>query len=263
MARIGVFGGPVASVDPPVLPLIYCVEDQAGPCCSVHVFCAPGIHDFLIPCCCLGTSIREEIRQSENLTLTTILRFAIENAFRFEDFTDEELLKILNLKLKSQDLDATDDAKAVAIEVLSRGRNRPNFGNAGEVENQLGLAKGRHQLRQSAKQPSERSSDIVFEPQDFDPDYNRAAHASTNLEKLFEDVVGCEDIIAKLGGYQQIAQSMKKKGLDARGMIPTNFLFKGPPGTFGNYPKLSGPNSILQARERLPQPERWAKYTTI
>ena len=141
-------------------------------------------------------------------------------------------MKILGLKLKSQDLEATDDAKAVAIEVLSRGRNRPNFGNAGEVENQLTAAKGRHQLRQSAKKPSERPSDIVFEPQDFDPDHDRGAHASTNLAKLFEDVVGCEEVVAKLSGYQQIAQGMKAKGMDARGEIPTNFLFKGPPGTF-------------------------------
>ena len=169
--------------------------------------------------------------------LTITVRFAIENAFRFEDFTDDELLKILNLKLDSQDLEATDKAKVVAVEVLSRGRNRPNFGNGGEVENQLGLAKGRYQLRHSATKPSDRPSDIVFEPQDFDPEYDRAMHASTNLDKLFEDVVGCENIIAKLSGYQQIAQGMKSKGLDPRGMVPTNFLFKGPPGRFLNQYK--------------------------
>ena len=164
-------------------------------------------------------------------TLTIVARFAIENAFRFEDFTDEELLEILNLKLKSQDLQATDEAKSVAIDVLSRGRNRPNFGNAGEVENQLGLAKDRHQRRQSAKDASERSPHIVFELRDFDPDYNREAHASANMDTLFKGVVGCEDVIVKLKGYQQVARGMKAQGRDPRGMIPTNFLFKGPPGT--------------------------------
>lgn len=158
-------------------------------------------------------------------------RFAIENAFRFEDFTNDELLEILDLKLKSQDLQATDEAKAVAIEVLSRGRNRPNFGNAGEVENQLGLAKDRHQRRQSSEKAAEQSSDIVFEPEDFDPDYNRGANASANMDKLFEDVVGCENVILKLRGYQQMARGMKAQGLEARGEIPTTFLFKGPPGT--------------------------------
>ncbi len=61
------------------------------------------------------------------------LRFAIESAFHFEDFDNGELLEILDLKMRHQDLDATPEAKSVAIEVLSRGRNRPNFGNAGEV----------------------------------------------------------------------------------------------------------------------------------
>ena len=164
-------------------------------------------------------------------TLIVMGRFAIENAFRFEDFTNDELLEILNLKLKSQDLQATDEAKSVAIDVLSRGRNRPNFGNAGEIENQLGLAKDRHQRRQSAKDTSKRSPHIVFEPIDFDPDYNREAQASANMDTLFEGVVGCEDVILKLKGYQQVARGMKAQGRDPRGMIPTNFLFKGPPGT--------------------------------
>lgn len=65
--------------------------------------------------------------------LIGVARFAIESAFHFEDFSDDELLEILELKMRHQDLDATPKAKAVAIEVLSRGRNRPNFGNAGEV----------------------------------------------------------------------------------------------------------------------------------
>ena len=62
-----------------------------------------------------------------------VSRFAFESAFRFDDFTDSELLEILNMKMKNQDLEASENAKSVAIEVLSRARNRPNFGNAGEV----------------------------------------------------------------------------------------------------------------------------------
>lgn len=161
-----------------------------------------------------------------------MLRFAIDNAFNFEDFTDQELLEILELKLKHQDLAANKEAKSVAIEVLSRARVRPNFGNAGEVENLLSSAKGRWQTRQSAKPSTDQSFDVIFEPQDFDPEFDRGSHASTNLQKLFEDVVGCEGIVAKLEGYQQMRQAMKARGISSRGMIPTNFLFKGPPGTF-------------------------------
>jgi AAA lid domain len=167
-------------------------------------------------------------------------RFAIENAFHFEDFTDAELLEVLNLKLKGQDLGATDSAKGVAIEVLSRSRNRTNFGNAGEVENLLGQAKGRYQTRQSSLPANERGPHIIFEPQDFDPDFNRNAHASTNLQRLFEDVVGCGDIIRRLGEYQRLATALKARGKDPRGEISTNWVFKGPPGMWecGCYLRL-------------------------
>lgn len=58
-------------------------------------------------------------------------RFAIEDAFTFQDFTNGQLRQILELKLKQQDLDATEDAKDVACEKLGRERDRSNFGNGG------------------------------------------------------------------------------------------------------------------------------------
>lgn len=168
--------------------------------------------------------------QPQNVNPGLSRRFAIDDAFHFENFSDSELLEILNLKLKNQDLGATDAAKNVAIEVLSRARHRPNFGNAGEVENLLTQAKGRYQTRQASLPFEDRSLDIVFEPQDFDSNFDRDANASDNLSKLFEDVVGCERIVQKLGEYQQIARAMKARNMDMRDQIPTNFIFKGPPG---------------------------------
>ena len=156
-------------------------------------------------------------------------RFAIENAFTFEDFEESQLMQILDYKLKDQDLSATDDAKRVAQDLLSRMKNRPNFGNAGEVENMLGLAKARYQNRMASIPPYKRAK-VMFEPQDFDPDYKRDQNASANLTKLFEDVVGCENVISRLENYQKIARVMKAQGLDMRSQIPSNFIFKGPPG---------------------------------
>lgn len=154
-------------------------------------------------------------------------RFAIEDAFDFEDFSDPELRQILDYKLKNQQLAATDAAKDTAIDVLGRSRDRPNFGNAGEVENLLAQAKKRYQTRRSDQN---HCVDIVFEPQDFDPEHDRIENASNNLYRLFEDVIGCEAIIQKLAGFQEIVRKLKKNGKDVRGKIPMNFLFKGPPG---------------------------------
>jgi hypothetical protein len=156
-------------------------------------------------------------------------RFAIEDAFMFEDFTEPQLEEILERKLKDQDLGATEKAKQVALGLLSRRKNRPNFGNGGEVENMLTFAKDRY-LKRQASQPSHLSLDIVFEPEDFDPNWDRDQHAAANLAQLFEDMVGCEAVIQKLGDYQNMAQGMKASGLDMRKQIPTSFIFKGPPG---------------------------------
>jgi len=150
-------------------------------------------------------------------------RFAIENAFHFHDYNDAELMEALEWKLKDQQLTATDEAKRVAIEVLSRARNRPNFGNIGEVENILSSAKTRYQERTTLP-------NAPFEPQDFDPDHRRNENAATNLAALFKDVIASEAVVEKLRKFQIMAQTCREKGMDPREMIPTNFVFKGPPG---------------------------------
>ncbi|KIK99652.1 hypothetical protein PAXRUDRAFT_30364 [Paxillus rubicundulus Ve08.2h10] len=157
-------------------------------------------------------------------------RFAIENAFVFEDFTESQLMEIFDYKLKKQDLDATDKAKQVARDLLSRMKARPNFGNAHEVDDLLELSKDRYQKRMSSVPPHRRSG-IVFEPEDIDPDFNRSQNASADITKMLEGLVGCDDVVQKLRQYQRIARRMKAKGLDIRTQIPSNFVFKGPPCT--------------------------------
>lgn len=109
---------------------------------------------------------------------------------------------------------------------------RPNFCNAGEVDNLLGLAKARYQ-KPMALSPVFQTMDITFKPQDFDPDFARSQVASENLNKIFADVVGCVEVKEKLGEYQTVALEMRASGVDMheiREVIPTSFIFKGPPG---------------------------------
>lgn len=173
-------------------------------------------------------------------------RFAIEDAFRFEDFTTDELSAILHLKMSQQDLQATDSAKRVAVGALDRMSKfsafacghaskglsastelRPNFGNGGDVENLLSKAKTHYLSRH--RRNSQALENIVFEAVDFDPDYDRALHATTRLEALFSDTVGCEDIIAQLKQVQRTASLARKRGQDLGDLISTTYVFKGPP----------------------------------
>lgn len=154
-------------------------------------------------------------------------RFPLESAFVFEDFSDAELREILDLKLKGIGFDATDQAKKVAMDVIQRARNRPNFGNAGEVDIVLDRAKGLHQKHMSA---GKSANFDIFDAIDFDPDFDRGERAATNLPALFQDVVGCDDLIKQIQGYQTTAANMKALGMDPREQLPFSFLFKGPPG---------------------------------
>ncbi|KAJ8061743.1 hypothetical protein OCU04_009540 [Sclerotinia nivalis] len=158
-------------------------------------------------------------------------RFPVENAFSFENFSIDELEKILRSKLEHHVLEATEEAIKVAMDVLQKASTRLNFGNGGEVENLIASARTNYQLRASKTPVEERSGKWVFQPEDFDPEYDRGRSANANLQKLFGDVIGCENIVKQLGQYQKVCQAMKARNIDPRKYIPTNFVFKGPPGT--------------------------------
>ncbi|TGZ81267.1 hypothetical protein EX30DRAFT_371621 [Ascodesmis nigricans] len=64
-------------------------------------------------------------------------RFAIENRFRFQDYTVSQLMNILNLKVSQQHLKPTTSALAVAEMTFVREKMRPNFSNGGDVDNLL------------------------------------------------------------------------------------------------------------------------------
>ncbi|KAF8065347.1 P-loop containing nucleoside triphosphate hydrolase protein [Lyophyllum atratum] len=157
--------------------------------------------------CVLLLGYEKEMKEMfQNVNPGLSRRFAIEDAFKFEDFTYDELLEILNLKLEI----------------------RPNFGNGGEVENVIGKAKANYMTRNRG---SSDLGDIVFQPVDFDPSFDRAQHAGDKLVELFKDVVGCDEIVTKLRSIQKTALSAKRRGQDVGDLVPTTFVFKGPPGT--------------------------------
>ncbi|KIY65706.1 P-loop containing nucleoside triphosphate hydrolase protein [Cylindrobasidium torrendii FP15055 ss-10] len=156
-------------------------------------------------------------------------RFSIEDAFKFEDFTTTELGEILDLKMAQGDLKATPDARSVALDVLERAKLRPNFGNGGDVENLLGKAKTNFTQRHRGNRKA--LEYIVFEPVDFDAQVNRTAMADSNLDDLFKDTIGSDDLVERLRTIQKTGAMAKKRGEKVSELVPTTFVFKGPPGT--------------------------------
>jgi hypothetical protein len=170
----------------------------------------------------------EEMFQMVNPGLTR--RFPLDSAFTFEDFSDNEMGQILDLKLSQQGFDTTSEGRRVALEVLNRARNRPNFGNAGEVDILLNLAKINQQRRLSSSKRLQKATTSTLLPGDFDADFDRADRTETNIPLLFDGVIGCEEIIKKLEGYRLTVKNMRSLGMDPKEQVPFNFLFRGPPG---------------------------------
>lgn len=171
----------------------------------------------------------EEMFQKVNPGLAR--RFPLSSAFEFQDFSDEELRSILDWKLQAQGFTASEEARKVAMEVISRSRNQQNFGNAGEINILLDRAKEAQQIRLNELEANTRTS-LVTELQavDFDPDHNRQDRAESNIRDGFTDFVGADALIAKFQAYQRIALNSKDMGLDPKEQIPFNFIFRGPPG---------------------------------
>ncbi|KAK0761113.1 hypothetical protein N5P37_006059 [Trichoderma harzianum] len=157
-------------------------------------------------------------------------RFPLEEAFRFHDYDDNRLQEILDIKMEEDGIRASPEAMKVAAELLCRARDRPNFGNGGDVVNFLNQAKVRHRERMS-KITDVDAMDIVLEPEDFDPEYNRGATAADRCRALFNGLIGFEDTIQRFQTYQRIAENLRRNDKDPRGIIPFTYIFKGPPGT--------------------------------
>ncbi|KAK3117363.1 hypothetical protein LTR53_001353 [Teratosphaeriaceae sp. CCFEE 6253] len=168
----------------------------------------------------------EEMMQNANPGLRR--RFSPDSGFVFDDFDNAELAVIFDNKLKAIGFKATPKAREVALEMLQRARNRSNFGNAGEIDKLLNDTKMRQQQRTSRDSVAD---PMTLEAHDFDPDFARGERATTNIAMLFQDVIGCDGIVAQLQGYQRVAANMKALDMDPRDQLPFTFLFRGPPDT--------------------------------
>ncbi|PYH69895.1 P-loop containing nucleoside triphosphate hydrolase protein [Aspergillus vadensis CBS 113365] len=155
-------------------------------------------------------------------------RFPLEEAFHFQDYSVDQLAMILDLKMSHDELEATDQAREVALELLARARDRPNFGGGGDVENLLGKAEMAFYKR--VRGVKNRKGKKI-EASDFDPEHDRALKGSKACDSLLSSMIGMDSIISLFRSYQKVSSGMRLQGIDPRPYIPFAFVFKGPPGT--------------------------------
>eukprot|EP00834_Sanchytrium_tribonematis_P005090 NODE_287_length_10726_cov_0.240614.p1 type:complete len:1727 gc:universal NODE_287_length_10726_cov_0.240614:1929-7109(+) len=143
-------------------------------------------------------------------------RFNMNNAFVFDDYNDIELMQILNLKLKQRDIVCSTQIQQVAVQVLSKQRNKKNFGNGGAVESLISEA-----LLRMSNRKAEDLAEF-----DFDPEFGKP---KVSIQLLLDSMIGSENIKKSLTKYQKEYLVAEKTGRNPE--IPMAFRFVGPPGT--------------------------------
>jgi Holliday junction resolvasome RuvABC ATP-dependent DNA helicase subunit len=165
----------------------------------------------------------EEMMRESNPGLKR--RFNFDNPFTFEDYNDEDLMKILNLKLKERQLSAVLTGKLAAIEALAKQRRQKNFGNGGAVENMISSAVPRFYAR-IKNLPLEQRMKAQLIAEDFVP-----KEEEIKIENVFADIIGCSEVLETLREYEKTIKVKRAQGRDPFDTLELNFLFLGSPGT--------------------------------
>lgn len=180
-------------------------------------------------------------------------RFQVENAFIFEDYGDEALLRILLKRARENGRDIQFDVGKKAIrKVLGKERLMPNFGNAGAVNNLLAKAISRSEERLQGLPAAERAirTELVLEDFYVEPDVSKP---------LFDGIIGCDAIKQKLDEYRQLVIAARKRDRDPLECMELNFQFYGPPGT--GYPFVTMLVHIFATIGKRPSRAVWGSFS--
>jgi hypothetical protein len=152
-------------------------------------------------------------------------RFDWSNPIVFEDFTDDELMQILNQHLARKSVRASVAALLEASNVLTKKRRLPNFGNAGDVHNVANAAIARFFERV-------RGTDPALVPRTLEVcDFHDASAVRETIDSIFRPaMLGCDTLLDHLHKMRRLIDSKRSKGLDFLRSIPFTFVFVGRPG---------------------------------
>ena len=159
-------------------------------------------------------------------------RFPVEDAFIFEEFDLPQLEKVLELKMEKEvGCTMTAEAKQLAMQKLSFAKQRPKFGNGGEVDNLLGRAMANFRNRFGNIPPEEQSGDVCFELEDLDPAFKDIFQAEGQVDTLFDGLVDVEDLKESFRALARRSTSLRRNGRDPTRFMPFCFVFKGTDST--------------------------------
>jgi SpoVK/Ycf46/Vps4 family AAA+-type ATPase len=156
-------------------------------------------------------------------------RFQMQNAFQFADYNKAELRHILLHQVKKTGLRVPDEALTIAMDILAREAQKPNFGNGGAVANLLSEAQVCRQNRlQEELTPLEIATDSTLAAADFRA-ASRQSMGQADEGDIFDGLVGMDDVVKQVRTIKAKLTLAKKIG--GKAPVDTTFLFVGSPGT--------------------------------
>ncbi|GFH25752.1 NFX1-type zinc finger-containing protein 1 [Haematococcus lacustris] len=125
-------------------------------------------------------------------------RFQLANAWTFQDYKDEELLAIMKEAARRKGWELGWPELRAGVQVLDKERRRPNFGNAGAVNNLLVTVAMRMEARMQGMSDAARAAAQPVAADFLPPEDAKAVRA----DQVFKDLVGCKEALAKLKEWQ-------------------------------------------------------------
>lgn len=135
---------------------------------------------------------------------------------KFHDYTDMELLDILHWTCKKDGFRVTEEAASKAIQILSKRRMMPGFGNARNLKSLLAEAKKRACFR-----PGQAA--FTLEEADF-TDGTSPEAADKEIKELFN----AQYLIDEIEKIKKECRAYQLNGLDSNELL-MNYKFVGPP----------------------------------
>ncbi|KAL6759018.1 P-loop containing nucleoside triphosphate hydrolase protein, partial [Haematococcus lacustris] len=154
-------------------------------------------------------------------------RFQLANAWTFQDYNDEELLAIMKEAARRKGWELGLSELRAGVQVLDMERRRPNFGNAGAVNNLLATVAMRMEARMREMPASARAAALPVAA-DFLPPGDAEA---VQVDQVMADLVGCEKVLAKLREWKATINASQRVGNKPLDSFEFNLLFVGGPGT--------------------------------
>lgn len=158
-------------------------------------------------------------------------RFPVADAFVFDEFSEAQLEAVLDYKMVREGFTMTAEAKKLALEILSRAKQRPNFGNGGEVANMIGRTLANYRTRFGAMTAEQRLGPTCFEARDMDPLHGNVVGVEEEVEHAFDQYIAIGHIKTQFKALARRANALRRAGRDPVPFMPFHLVFKGPFGT--------------------------------